>query len=248
MKFYSFYSLIIVFSLVLIFSLCFFIPIFNTSGFVLAYTPNSNQQQYLSISTSNFTWPVPGYNNITSNFGYRKSPTSGAGSYHGGVDIAVPTGSNIISASTGVVSYLGFYGANGFTVKVESGNLVFIYSHVSPSFLVYSGQIVNKGQVIAKVGPKNVYGIYNNPYKDSNGNPTNGATTGPHLHFAIKKDGKAVNPLNFFNYISSSSSSSWLQCEQSCPQHPSCSSHSSPQSNSIILLHSGHCTSFFNSS
>ena len=114
MKFYSFYSLIIVFCLVLIFSLCFFIPIFNTSGFVLAYTPNSNQQQYLSISTSNFTWPVPGYNNITSNFGYRKSPTSGAGSYHGGVDIAVPTGSNIISASTGVVSYLGFYGANGF--------------------------------------------------------------------------------------------------------------------------------------
>ena len=52
MKFYSFYSLIIVFCLVLIFSLCFFIPIFNTSGFVLAYTPNSNQQQYLSISTS----------------------------------------------------------------------------------------------------------------------------------------------------------------------------------------------------
>lgn len=198
MKFYSFYSLIIVFALVLIFSLCFFIPIFNTSGFILAYTPNSNQQQYLSISTSNFTWPVPGYNNITSNFGYRKSPTSGAGSYHGGVDIAVPTGSNIISASTGVVSYLGFYGANGFTVKVESGNLVFIYSHVSPNFLVYPGQIVNKGQIIAKVGPKNVYGIYNNPYKDSNGNPTNGATTGPHLHFAIKKDGKAVNPLDFF--------------------------------------------------
>ena len=57
--------------------------------------------------------------------------------------------------------------------------------------------------VIANVGPKNVYGVLNNPYIDYNGNPTNGATTGPHLHLTIKKDGKAVNPLD---YISSSSS------------------------------------------
>ena len=55
------------------------------------------------------------------------------------------------------------------------------------------------GQIIGQVGPKNVYGIKNNPYKDSSGKPTNGATTGPHLHFTIKKDGKAVNPLNYFS-------------------------------------------------
>lgn len=198
MKFHSFYFLIITLTFTLIFGLCFFIPIFSSTGNILTYTPSYNESQYLSISTSSFVWPVPGYNNITSGFGYRKSPTSGAGSYHGGIDIAVPTGSNIVSASTGIVSYLGFYGANGFTVKVESGNLVFIYSHVSPNFLVYTGQIVSKGQIIAKVGPKNVYGVINNPYKDSQGNPTNGATTGPHLHFAIRKDGKAVNPLNYF--------------------------------------------------
>ena len=44
------------------------------------------------------------------------------------------------------------------------------------------------------MGPKNVYGVPNNKYKDSNGNPTNGATTGPHLHFAIKINNKAINP------------------------------------------------------
>lgn len=198
MKFNSFYSLPIIFLIILIFCLCFFIPIFSSSGYVISYVPNSNQSNYLYISTSNLVWPVPGYTNITSSFGYRNAPTSGAGSYHGGIDIAVPTGSNIISSSSGIVSYLGFYGANGFTVKIESGNLIFIYSHISPDFLVYVGQTVSQGQIIAKVGPKNVYGVSNNPYKDSNGNPTNGATTGPHLHFAIRKDGKAVNPLNYF--------------------------------------------------
>ena len=98
----------------------------------------------------------------------------------------------------GKVIYAGFKGANGFTVSVENGEYVYSYSHVSPMFLVSIGDIVYKGQVIAIVGPKNVYGVPNNPYKDYNGNPTNGATTGPHLHFSIKKDGKAVNPLNFY--------------------------------------------------
>ena len=57
--------------------------------------------------------------------------------------------------------------------------------------------MVKKGQVISKVGPYNVYGVPNNPYRDKNGNPTNGASTGPHLHFTLKQDGKAVDPLLF---------------------------------------------------
>lgn len=114
-----------------------------------------------------------------------------------------PLGTNIIAICSGTVTYTGFYGAGGYTVTVKYDDFSVSYCHVSPTFLVCNGQYVTKGSVIAAVGPKNVYGVPNNPYKDSNGNPTNGATTGAHLHLTIKKDGKAVNPLD---YISSSSS------------------------------------------
>ena len=54
------------------------------------------------------------------------------------------------------------------------------------------------GQVIATVGPKNVYGIQNNPYKDENGSPTNGATTGTHLHLAIKLNRNFCKSIRLF--------------------------------------------------
>lgn len=59
------------------------------------------------------------------------------------------------------------------------------------------GQKVAKGDLIATVGPKNIYGFPDNKYKDSNGNPTNGATTGPHLHLSISENGTAVDPLKY---------------------------------------------------
>ena len=65
-------------------------------------------------------------------------------------------------------------------------------------FLFTYGQIVKQGDLIANVGPKNIYGFANNYFKDSNGNPTNGSTTGPHLHLSIKKNGVQVDPLSFF--------------------------------------------------
>ena len=155
------------------------------------------------FSSSKFLWPTPGFTTITSYFGYRNAPTQGASTYHSGIDIAAPTSSKILAITSGTVSQTGFYGAGGYTVTIKSDDFTISYCHVSPSFLVSVGQYVTKGSVIATVGPKNVYGVPNNPYKDSSGNPTNGASTGPHLHLTIKKDGKAVNPLD---YISSSSS------------------------------------------
>ncbi len=67
-----------------------------------------------------------------------------------------------------------------------------------PSFSFLFGDFVKKGQHIANVGPKNVYGIPNNPYKDKDGNPTNGATTGCHLHFGVRIDNQYINPLSLF--------------------------------------------------
>ena len=176
MKFSSFSLPIVTFAFVLIFSLCFFIPVLSEYGYVSSYS-QSNYTNSIDIASSDLIWPTPGYTTITSKFGYRNAPTNGAGTYHGGIDIGAPTGTNIIASSSGIVSFADFYGANGFTVKIENGNLTFIYSHVSPNFLVFVGQYVEKGDIIANVGPINVYGVPNNPYKDSSGNPTNGATT-----------------------------------------------------------------------
>lgn len=96
-------------------------------------------------------------------------------------------GTNIIAVHSGKVVSAKFSGPNGYTVSIESGNYLYNYSHVSPIFLVYVGEYISQGQIIAKVGPKNVYGILNNPYKDSNGNPTNGATTRSTFTFFNKK-------------------------------------------------------------
>lgn len=88
----------------------------------------------------------------------------------------------------------GWYGANGYSVIISHENgISSTYGHVSENFIVSLGESVSKGQIIAKVGPKYVSKVSN--YKDSNGKYTNGATTGPHLHIAISKNGKKIDPL-----------------------------------------------------
>ena len=90
-------------------------------------------------------------------------------------------------------------GANGYTIKITNENSIFSYSHISPNFIVEIGNFINKGQLIAYVGPKYLEDDIKNPYLDlSQGRPTNGATTGPHLHFSIKIDGAAIDPATLF--------------------------------------------------
>ena len=185
----------IFFSVIII--LCFYINTQNSNTNPDAIVTNIEDSSYY-FSNSNFFWPLPGFHRITSPFGRRVSPTSGASTYHSGIDIAAPEGTNIFSVTTGKVIFIGFKGAGGFTITVESNNYNISYCHVSPKFIVTIGSVVSSGSIIGNVGPKYVDNVPNNKYKDSSGRGTNGATTGCHLHLTIKKDGKAVNPLSFF--------------------------------------------------
>lgn len=99
---------------------------------------------------------------------------------------------------SGTVITAKFSGSGGCTITIQNGNLFTSYCHVSPNFIVSPGVYVEKGQLISQVGPKNIYGFSENKYKDSNGNPTNGATTGPHLHLSVKNNSEYLNPLDFF--------------------------------------------------
>ena len=112
-----------------------------------------------------------------------------------GIDIAAPEGTELVAIMDGIITSTGWAGAGGYTIRISSNEYSFTYSHTSPNFLVKIGDKVKKGQVIGRVGPKNVYGIEGNPYKDSNGNPTNGSTTGCHCHFSVKKNEVTIDPL-----------------------------------------------------
>ena len=81
---------------------------------------------------------------------------------------------------------------------IKQGLVIVNEKVISSNYIVKVGDTVKQGQVIGYVGPKNVYGVKGNIYFDENGKPTNGATTGPHLHLGIRIDGKYVNPLDFF--------------------------------------------------
>ncbi len=175
----------------------FVVYIYSNENVINIQTNEVFSQYYLF--NSNYQWPVVGYNTITSYFGYRQAPTSGASTYHSGIDIAAPVGSNLISSITGTVIYADFKGAGGHTIIIQNGNVEVAYCHVDSRYYPSVGDKVLKGQIIGRVGPKNIYDVENNPYKDKNGNPTNGATTGPHLHFSIKIDNKFVNPLEYVN-------------------------------------------------
>ena len=136
----------------------------QTTATATTQTPTNSQ----IISSNNIGWPLPGYTTISSPFGYRGIPTAGATSFHGGVDLPAPAGTNIVSAISGKVTKTGFMGSGGCSVVVENDNYTVIFHHVSPNYLVHQGDYVTQGQVIAQVGPKNVYGFANNPYRDAN--------------------------------------------------------------------------------
>ena len=124
-------------------------------------------------------WVVPcSYTSITSPFGYRKAPTSGASTYHQGVDLDTGTGWPVVAARAGVVIAAGYNGSAGNYVKIDHRDgFTSIYMHLN-SFCVSAGQIVSAGENIGTTG-------------------ATGTATGDHLHFGITLNGVYVNPCNY---------------------------------------------------
>lgn len=131
-------------------------------------------------SSGKMTWPIPGYKNITSYFGYRVHPIYGTWKLHSGIDVGAPTGAKFVAADDGTVliaSY-GYNGGYGNYVVINHGNgITTRYAH-GTSILVSAGQKVTKGTPVLTVG-------------------STGASTGPHAHFEVRVNGTAVNPLNY---------------------------------------------------
>ena len=184
------YSLIIFSILICIL----FIPTLSISENI----PQIDDTQVIFYGNKNFAWPIPGYTRISSYFGKRDAPTSGASTYHKGVDIPAPEGTALIASYDGQITFTGFLGGGGYTITLTtSDNLKISYCHVSPNYIVSEGDQIIQGQVIGTVGPKYVYGVSGNTYKDSSGRPTNGATTGCHLHIGFRLEDQYVNPLDY---------------------------------------------------
>lgn len=191
----KFLSFIVVFVIIIC---IFFIPFFSISN----YSTDTNSGDLIFINTSSeYIWPIPGYTRISSYFGKRNAPTEGAATYHTGVDIPAPEGTSLFAVCNGEITFTGFLGGGGYTITLEpeGTNIKFTYCHVSPNYIVSEGDKLDKGDLIGYVGPKYVYGVVGNQYSDEKGIPTNGATTGCHLHFGYRIEGKYHNPLDLFS-------------------------------------------------
>ncbi len=140
--------------------------------------PSSDNSSSSNNIVSNGSWPVPGYNRISSYYGNRLHPVLGVQKMHTGIDIPAPQGTPVVSIDSGTVIYSGVQGSYGNTVMIQHSNgRVTLYAHNS-SLNVRVGQSVKKGQMIAKIG-------------------STGRSTGPHLHFEIRINGSAKNPLDY---------------------------------------------------
>jgi murein DD-endopeptidase MepM/ murein hydrolase activator NlpD len=124
--------------------------------------------------SSGMTWPVAG--RITSYFGYRYHPILHFSRFHAGLDFGASWGSPIVAAADGQVVGAGWAGGYGRQVRIAHGNgLVTSYSHMS-QIVAAPGTLVRQGQLIGYVG-------------------SSGLSTGPHVHFEVRRMGQPVNPL-----------------------------------------------------
>lgn len=127
-----------------IFISIFFIPIIQNESI----SSNNFHKEFLNFNPDGFVWPIPGYTSISSPFGKRNAPTSGASSFHYGTDIPAPEGTKLIAVNDGEITFCSFFGAGGYTITLSFDNFKVSYCHVSPNFIVNIGDFVKEGQVI----------------------------------------------------------------------------------------------------
>ncbi|MBE7705861.1 MAG: hypothetical protein E7Z91_01260 [Cyanobacteria bacterium SIG30] len=140
----------------------------------------TNDSQKVTSASGSFLRPVNG--RVSSPYGYRTHPIFKRRIFHSGVDLASPAGTPIKAANSGKVIFCGWYGGYGKVVIIDHGkvngqNTTTLYAHMS-AFNTAQGKSVNRGQVIGKVG-------------------STGYSTGPHLHFEVRVNGKTTNPFNY---------------------------------------------------
>jgi len=149
-----------------------------TSELQRMYARQGSTRNKVSYGTGRFVHPVAGYP-MTSRFGWRVHPIFRTKKLHTGQDYGAPAGVKIRAADNGVVLSAGWRGGYGKAVVIDHGKgIVTLYAH-SSAYYVRAGQRVKKGQVIAAVG-------------------STGYSTGPHLHFEVRKNGAPVNPMSWF--------------------------------------------------
>ncbi|MDR0978427.1 MAG: M23 family metallopeptidase [Lachnospiraceae bacterium] len=122
----------------------------------------------------NYSVIVPVRGVVSSRFGEREKEITEMSTYHEGIDIAANTGTEIVASISGEVTEAGEISGYGLYVKIVSNEITTIYAHCS-KLLVTQGETVAQGQKIAEVG-------------------STGVSTGPHLHFEIRRDGRNIDP------------------------------------------------------
>lgn len=115
---------------------------------------------------------------LSSYYGYRADPFTGKKKFHHGVDIAGKTGTSVLAAASGLVTYAGKKGGYGYLIEIGHGSgYVTRYGH-NKEIVVKLGDVVKQNDVIAKMG-------------------STGHSTGPHVHFEVMRNGKKVNPRKY---------------------------------------------------
>lgn len=145
---------------------------------ILGYSYEESESNGYYYGTNEWMWPVPDCRTISSYFGKRTSPTSGASTDHKGIDIACSEGTDVVASKSGTVTIAASSSSEGNWIAIKHDEHYTSYYMHNSTLLVKVGDTVSRGQVIALSG-------------------NTGVSNGPHSHFAILKDGKYVNPLDY---------------------------------------------------